>query len=161
MGFGGEVGELIVKVLGVADCPSCAEVAETEKHFFISCPKAAACWNTLGITYLVNNGVANFTIFAGYFFSVLALLSSDSKVGWCMTLWSSWEARNDCVWNNKKADANSIIWTGSSLYSDWSQAHGLGSLVGASSSSYPSPNDAAWSKPCSGSVKATLMPLSL
>lgn len=65
-----------------------------------------------------------FVIFADYFFIVLEALNNDTKDGWCMTLRSLWQARNDCVSNNKKMDANNIIWTGSNLFCDWSIACG-------------------------------------
>ncbi|KAL6549455.1 hypothetical protein OROHE_008572 [Orobanche hederae] len=71
-----------------ADYPWCTGVAETEKHLFISCPKAAACWNILGIGHLVNIFGANSSTFADYFFSVLAGFNTDSKLG--SALFSDW-----------------------------------------------------------------------
>lgn len=81
------------------------------------------------------------------------MINSETKVGWCMTLCSLWQVQNDCVWNNKKVDENTITWSGSNLYRDWSIAHGLGSLDGAQSSSNHIAGDVLWRKPQHWCVK--------
>lgn len=67
------------------------------------------------------------------FFSVLAVLNEQDKDAWCMTLWSVWQGRNNCIWENITADARSLVWAGSKYFSEWATAHGSTAQSGTTS----------------------------
>lgn len=92
------------------------------------------------------------------FFWVLTALSDSDCNAWCMTLWSLWQSKNKCVWENKHVDANAIIWDGRKLLLEWTATHDVGGVVAATASSSSSTTSTpdVWKKPLVGWVKCNV-----
>lgn len=132
-------------------CPICNFGEESIIHALVSCSFAASCWQkVLGTSALVNR-----SMFKDWFEHVLSSYSSDRWAEVVMLCWSVWNARNELVWQQKRARVDSVVYSAKNYLVQWKNAQTTGIIT-----LFPGDNDrdggTRWVKPHESIIKVSV-----
>lgn len=112
-------------VLVLACCPVCDGENESIFHALVSCPVAAQCWHKA----FPELGAVVTADFFAWLEQVLTKLDTGKCAEAATLCWAVWKARNDKVWNQRKARINVVVSTAIQYLKQWKEAQGRSNIL--------------------------------
>ncbi|XP_074355842.1 uncharacterized protein LOC141695501 [Apium graveolens] len=132
-------------------CPMCNMEDETVNHVLVNCTFANQCWERRCLYYRASN-ISSFDL---WLMSILDRTSKDGH-GEIVTMCGSiWQARNQLVWNNKKSEVNSVVFSTKQYLAEWKMAQGS-STKALYRDVIPGDGASSWVKPKENTVKVSV-----
>ena len=101
-------------------CVSCELLAETHRHTFFVCSKAADCWEKIGLGNLTHNLLLTADNFTATLFNLFDKLLLHHQHLAAMVLWSLSKSRNAKLWEATDTSPNFIISHAKDTLQEWS-----------------------------------------
>jgi ribonuclease HI len=136
-------------------CPLCNIDVETDFHAFFNCPHVAQCWNSAGLSHLINNRLLIFDNMQDLILDLCSQADSHDAGRAALLLWCIWQNRNDTVWNSNTTPANHLGQNALHLWLSWQAAQHFSSR-GNEQQQAASFGSIAWEKPPPGWFKCNV-----
>lgn len=99
-------------------CPVCNTNEETIFHALVSCPFAVQCWQRV----ISNTFIDTAASFRDWFSKVFKAYNKDKRSEIVTLCWAVWKAKNELVWQQKKAHAYHVLTSTIQYLEQWKKA---------------------------------------
>jgi ribonuclease HI len=125
-------------------CPICSQHIEDDWHIFFSCNDNVQASQVAGLDNVIAPRLLHHNNVKDVIFEVCAGENQQIAGAVAVLLWSIWNNRNNCVWNEIKETGRSIGFTAWQVWHDWYTVHHIQQQAGSSQQQHQS---LEWQKP--------------